>query len=409
MKQAFLAARIFGGTSADYRTNGALLVEDTRIAGLVPQEQVPADYGVVDLGSLTLLPGLIDCHVHLVWNGSADPNALLLRESQEKTAVRALLHAFEELMHGVTTVRDVGGLHQVTLAVRDAIREQFFIGPRILAAGMPIQMTGGHARNLGLEVDGPHEARKGVRTMLRAGVDLIKLMASGGVYTEGEEPGSPQLTIEEMQAAVEEAHKAGRKVAAHAEGLQGILNALAAGVDTIEHGNFLDEEAVQGMLAGGQILVPTLSPFYRMAQLGTEGGIPEYAARKARQVVAASFHAVELARARGVPIAAGTDDGSPMLPHGVLVYELELLVRAGLAPREALQAATSVAAQACGLADQVGTLEQGRSADFIGIMGDPLHDISTLRDIDTVVMQGRLVKRHGTPLLQHGSISDVQL
>src|SRR5258706_2338961 len=319
MKQAFLAPRVWDGTSADYRSNVALLVEDTSIAGLVPQHQVPAEYEVVHLDPLTLLPGLIDCHVHLVWNGSADPNALLLRESQEKTAVRALLHAFEELMHGVTTVRDVGGLHRVTLAVRDAIREQLFIGPRILAAGMPIQMTGGHARNLGLEVDGPHEARKGVRTMLRAGVDLIKLMASGGVYTEGEEPGSPQLTVEEMQAAVEEAHKAGRKVAAHAQGLQGILNALAAGVDTIEHGNFLDEEAVQGMLAGGQILVPTLSPFYRMAQLGKEGGIPEYAARKARQVIAASFHAVELARARGVAIAVGTADGLPMRPPGLRV------------------------------------------------------------------------------------------
>jgi imidazolonepropionase-like amidohydrolase len=409
MKQAFLAARVFNGTSEDYRTNVALLVEDARIVALVPQDQVPAGYGMVDLGALTLFPGLIDCHVHLVWNGSADPNTLLLRESQEKTVVRALLHAFEELMHGVTTVRDVGGLYQVTLAVRDAVREQLFIGPRILAAGMPIQMTGGHARNLGLEVDGPYEARKGVRTMLRAGVDLIKLMASGGVYTEGEEPGSPQLTIEEMQAAVEEAHKAGRKVAAHAEGLQGILNALAARVDTIEHGNFLDEEAAQLMLAGGQILVPTLSPFYRMAQLGTEGGIPEYAARKARQVVSASFHAVELAKAHGIPIAAGTDDGSPMLPHGVLVYELELLVRAGLAPREALHAATMVAGQACGLADQVGTLEQGKSADFIGIRGDALHNISTLRDIDTVVAQGRIVKQHGTPLLQHGSIADVQL
>jgi len=245
--------------------------------------------------------------------------------------------------------------------------------------------------------------------MLRAGVDLIKLMATGGVYTEGEEPGSPQLTVEEMRAAVEEAHKAGRKVAAHAEGLQGILNALEAGVDTIEHGNFLDEGAVQRMVAGGQILVPTISPFYRMAQLGTEGGIPEYAARKAKQVVAGSFHAVELAKAGGVPIAAGTDDGSPKLPHGVLVYELELLVRAGLSAGEALSSATRVAAQACGLANQVGTLEAGKSADFIGIWGDPLNDISTLRNMDTVVIRGRLVKHHGTPLLQHGSISEVRL
>src|SRR6266699_1627932 len=408
MKQAFLTSRIFDGTAGNYRSDIAILTEGQQIVALVPRSEVPSEHQTLDMGTLTLLPGLIDCHVHLVWNGSHDPKVIMLRESAEKTAIRALLHAFEELMHGVTTVRDVGGPYKVTLAVGEANREGLFHGPRILAAGLAIEMTGGHARDLGLEVDGPHEARKGVRTMLRAGVDLIKLMATGGVYTEGEEPGSPQLTIEEMSAAVEEAHKAGRKVAAHAEGLQGILNALEAGVDTIEHGNFLDEEAAQRMLAGGQVLVPTLSPFYRRAQLGTEGGIPEYAARKARQVVAASFHAVELARAGGIPIAAGTDDGSPRLPHGVLVYELELLVRAGLAPREALYAATTVAAQACGLVDQVGTLEQGRSADFIGIMGDPLQDISTLRDIDTVVMQGRLVKRHGIPLLQHGSISDVQ-
>lgn len=409
MKQAFLTSRIFDGTAGNYRSDIAILTEGQQIVALVPRSEVPSEYQTLDMGTLTLLPGLIDCHVHLVWNGSHDPKVIMLRESAEKTAVRALLHAFEELMHGVTTVRDVGGPYKATLAVRDAIREGLFIGPRILAAGLAIEMTGGHARDLGLEVDGPHEARKGVRTMLRAGVDLIKLMATGGVYTEGEEPGSPQLTVEEMSAAVEEAHKAGRKVAAHAEGLQGILNAIDAGVDTIEHGNFLDEEAAQRMVAGGQVLVPTLSPFYRMAQLGTAGGIPEYAARKAKQVVSGSFHAIDLAKKYGIPIASGTDDGSPRLPHGVLVYELELLVHAGLSPLEALNSATVVAAKACGLSDQVGTLEPGKSADFVGVSGDPLHDISALRNIDTVVIQGALAKRNGTPLIQHDSISEVRL
>ena len=409
MKQAFLTSRIFDATAGNYRSDIAILTEGQQIVALVPRSEVPSEYQTLDMGTLTLLPGLIDCHVHLVWNGSHDPKVIMLRESAEKTAIRALLHAFEELMHGVTTVRDVGGPYKVTLAVRDAIREGLFIGPRILAAGLAIEMTGGHARDLGLEVDGPHEARKGVRTMLRAGVDLIKLMATGGVYTEGEEPGSPQLTIEEMSAAVEEAHKAGRKVAAHAEGLQGILNAIDAGVDTIEHGNFLDEEAAQRMVAGGQVLVPTLSPFYRMTQLGTAGGIPEYAARKAKQVVSGSFHAIDLAKKYGIPIASGTDDGSPRLPHGVLVYELELLVHAGLSPLEALNSATVVAAKACGLSDQVGTLEPGKSADFVGVSGDPLHDISALRNIDTVVIQGALAKHNGTPLIQHDSISEVRL
>ena len=409
MKQAFLTSRIFDATAGNYRSDIAILTEGQQIVALVPRSEVPSEYQTLDMGTLTLLPGLIDCHVHLVWNGSHDPKVIMLRESAEKTAIRALLHAFEELMHGVTTVRDVGGPYKATLAVRDAIREGLFIGPRILAAGLAIEMTGGHARDLGLEVDGPHEARKGVRTMLRAGVDLIKLMATGGVYTEGEEPGSTQLTVEEMSAAVEEAHKAGRKVAAHAEGLQGILNAIDAGVDTIEHGNFLDEEAAKRMVAGGQVLVPTLSPFYRMAQLGTAGGIPEYAARKAKQVVSGSFHAIDLAKKHGIPIATGTDDGSPRLPHGVLVYELELLVHAGLSPLEALNSATAVAAKACGLSDQVGTLEPGKSADFVGVSGDPLHDISALRNIDTVVIQGALAKRNGTPLIQHDSISEVRL
>jgi len=202
MKQAFLTSRIFDGTAGNYRSDIAILTEGQQIVALVPRSEVPSEYQTLDMGTLTLLPGLIDCHVHLVWNGSHDPKVIMLRESAEKTAVRALLHAFEELMHGVTTVRDVGGPYKATLAVRDAIREGLFIGPRILAAGLAIEMTGGHARDLGLEVDGPHEARKGVRTMLRAGVDLIKLMATGGVYTEGEEPGSPQLTVEEMRAAV---------------------------------------------------------------------------------------------------------------------------------------------------------------------------------------------------------------
>lgn len=409
LKHAFLPSRIFDGVTGTYRPETAVLVEGQQIVDLVPRAQVPSEYTHIDLESLTVLPGLIDCHVHLVWNGSSDPHALQRRESDEKTAVRALVHAFQELMQGVTTVRDVGGLHKVTLAVRDAVREQVWIGPRILVAGRPIQMTGGHARDLGLEVDGPHEARKGVRTMLHAGVDLIKLMATGGVYTEGEEPGSPQLTVEEMSAAVEEAHKAGRKVAAHAEGLQGILNALDAGVDTIEHGNFLDDEAARRMVAGGQILVPTLSPFYRMAHLGTEGGIPAYAVRKARQVVSASFHAVELARAAGIPLAAGTDDGSPRLPHGVLVYELELLVKAGLSTIEALHAATTVAARACGLAEQIGTLEAGKAADFIGVVGDPLSDIGALREVDAVVIQGRLVKRGGSACIPLHSITEVRL
>ncbi|MHB1627340.1 MAG: metal-dependent hydrolase family protein [Bacilli bacterium] len=403
--EAFVARRLFDGKVQEYRLDVAVLVENGIILSVVPKKEVPARCNVVDLGDLTITPGLIDCHVHLVWNGCHDPNFVMVHETPEKTAVRAAEHARVTLLHGITTVRDCGGPHLVVLAVRDAVREHIILGSRVLAAGSPIVMTGGHVHNLGLEVDGADGARKGVRLMLKAGVDLIKVMATGGVYTEGEEPGSPQLTVAELSAAVEEAHKAGRKVAAHAEGLEGILNALEARVDTIEHGNLMTEEVARRMAEQGTFIVPTMAPFYLMSYFGEENQVPDYAIRKAKEVIQGSYNVIRWAKDFGVPIAAGTDDGSPLLPHGALVYELELMVHAGLTPFEALRSATSDAARCCGLEAITGALEAGKMADFIGVTGNPLEDITSFREVDTVVIGGVIAKRHGAGIVSENDIS----
>jgi imidazolonepropionase-like amidohydrolase len=408
-KTAFLVNRLFDGKNKDYKNGVAILVDGERIMGIVGQSDVPGEYSVHDLGNLTVTPGLIDCHVHLVWNGCHDPNFVMLHETSEKTAVRAAEHARQTLLHGITTVRDVGGPYKVVLAVRDAINEGIITGPRVLAAGSPIVMTGGHVHDLGIEVDGADEARKGVRLMLKAGVDLIKIMATGGVYTRGEEPGSPQLTVEEMKAAVEEAHKAGRKVAAHAEGLQGIINALEAGVDTIEHGNYMNEQVARLMAERGTFIIPTMAPFYLMSEFGQENGVPDYAVRKAKEVITGSYNVIRYAKEFKIPIAAGTDDGSPCLPHGALVYELELMVHAGLTPYEALVSATSNAAMCCGIQTDVGTLEEGKVADFIAVDGDPLEDICVFRTVDTVVARGTLVKQNGLGLVMETDISSLKI
>lgn len=396
MSKAYLVKQLFDGINPNYKQNVAILVKDGIIQDVVEQTKVPDTYLIEDLGDLYVMPGLIDCHVHLVWNGSSDPNYVMVHESNEKTSVRVGEHARESLLNGVTTLRDVGGDYKAVLPVRDLIEENVIRGSRILASGNPIIMTGGHVHEFGFEVDGPHEARKGTRTMMKRGVDLIKVMASGGCYGKWESPHSPQLTIEELTAVVEEAHLTGRKVAAHAEGLQSIINVVEAGVDTIEHGNMMSPEIAQHIAKKDTIVVPTMATFYLLSTFGKEKGVPDYARRKAEEILNGTYNVVRYVKDYGIRIAAGTDGGAPGFPHGALVYELEVLVHAGLAVPEALKAATSNAAQACGIEKELGTIEPGKVADFIGVRQNPMVDVSALRKVDTVIKEGVIEKQHGT-------------
>jgi imidazolonepropionase-like amidohydrolase len=249
-------------------------------------------------------------------------------------------------------------------------------------------MTGGHGWFLGREADGAEAVRHAVRSELKAGATCIKLMASGGVYGHAEEPGSPQLTVEEMRAGVEEAHKAGRKVAAHAYSIEAIGNALDAGVDSIEHGSFMDRDTAGRMRESGTYLVPTMSVYRAMSEGGPELGAPEYIRRKTDEVLEASREAFRLALEAGVPVAAGTDCGAPGHPHGTLPEELMLMVESGASPIQALRFGTSAAADLLGLGDEVGSLEPGKRADLLAVDGDPTSEILALRGVRMVLRDG---------------------
>ncbi len=385
---AYSAARIFDGKSERAIEDGAVAIEDDRIVSVGPATEVSPGTEVVDLGDVTLLPGLIDAHVHLVWGASAEPHELVARESHALTALRCAQNAALHLRAGVTTVRDVGATDGLSVDVARAVELGVLPGPRVVAAGRVIAMTGGHGWFLGREADGADEVRRAVREEMKAGAACIKLMASGGIYGHAEEPGSPQLTVEEMLAGVEEAHKANSKVAAHAYSVAAITNALDAGVDSIEHGSFLDRETAERMREEGKYLVPTLSVYAAMNEKGPELGAPEYILRKTSEVLEASRQAFRLALEVGVKIAAGTDCGAPGHPHGTLPEELRLMVEAGATPAQALSFGTAAAAESLGLDDELGTLKPGKKADLVAVAGDPLEDIRALRGVRLVLRDG---------------------
>jgi imidazolonepropionase-like amidohydrolase len=302
--------------------------------------------------------------------------------------LRCAANVERHLRAGVTTIRDVGSTYGLAVDVGRAIATGVLRGPRVVAAGRAVAMTGGHAHYLGKEADGADGVRRAVREELKAGADCIKVMASGGVYGSREEVGSPQLTVEEMRAAVEEAHKAGRKVTAHAYSTQAITNALDAGVDCVEHGSFLSGDDAERMRRDGVFLVPTLSVYDAMYSAGAELGTPEYIQRKTKVVRDASRAALRTALEAGIPLATGTDCGAPGHPHGALAHELELMVEYGATPMQALVAATAAAAELLDLADEVGTLEPGKRADVVAVGEDPTVSIGALRDVRLVVLGG---------------------
>ena len=391
MNVAYRADRIVDGISDRPIDDGAILVENQRIVSVGSARDLNPGVRVVDLSGATLLPGLIDAHVHLVWSASAEPHETVSRESQALTTLRCAANAALHLRAGVTTVRDVGATDGLSVEIGRAVEMGILPGPHIMAAGRAIAMTGGHGWFLGREADGPEAVRHAVRSEIKAGADCIKFMASGGIYGHAEEPGSPQLTVREMEAGVEEAHKAGRKVAAHAYSVAAISNALDAGVDSIEHGSFLDPETAGRMKEQGVYLVPTLSVFAAMSEKGPGLGTPAYVQRKTAEILEASREAFELAAEAGVKIAAGTDCGAPGHPHGSLPRELELMVQYGATPVQALRYGTSAAAELLGLNGETGTLEPGKRADMVAVYGNPLENIGALRAVRMVVHDGKSV------------------
>lgn len=388
MAVAYRAARVFDGVSNELLTDAVVVADGPLITFVGAARLAPAVAETIQLGDCTLLPGLIDAHVHLVWSASGQPHEVVDRESRYLTVLRSAANAVRHLHAGVTTIRDCGSTDGIALDVAHGVEAGVFVGPRIVAAGQAISMTGGHAWFVSQEADGSDDVRHAVRSQLKAGAQCIKLMASGGVYGHAEEIGSPQLIVDEMRAGVEVAHFAGRKVTAHAYSPNAITNALDAGVDCIEHGSFLNGDVAERMRRQGAYLVPTLCTYEAMIERGPQVGTPEYMIRKTGQVMEASRAAFQLALEAEIPVATGTDCGSPGHPHGAVVEEISLMVKLGATPQKALNFATVGGARLLGIESEVGSLEIGKRADLIAVSGNPLDDIEALRALQLVVKGG---------------------
>jgi len=386
MKLAFRHARVIDGLGRA-RERATLLVQDDRIAAIGDDREVTVPRGarVIDARGMTVLPGLIDCHVHLCLGGDADVLRAIREEDPALTLLKAARSARTTLESGFTTVRDLGFRDHSIFSLRQAIQDGLLPGPRILAAGLVVCMTGGHARFIGREADGPVEVVAAVREQLARGAEVIKFIASGGVLTPGTSPESAQMTPEELGAGMAEARRAGRRVAAHAHGAEGMKNAIRAGAHSIEHATLMDDEAAALMREQGVFMVPTLSAIARTADCGLNCGIPETTVHKAQTMRARHEASFKKAHRSGIPIALGTDAGTPFNHHGENAQELDRMVALGMSPMEALVAATASAARLLGIEHLVGTIEVGKQADLLIVDGNPLKKISLLRDRDRIV------------------------
>jgi len=416
---ALIARKVFGtgsGDNLEALERGAVIVEGgvIRAVGKEGEVAIPDDATVIDLGNATIMPGLIDAHLHITGFRTGDIVKEPLLTPFGVLVARAIKDLEALIAAGYTTVKDSGSL--IAVHLREAIREGTITGPRIVAAGPPISQTFGHADAHYLPVelvdirttpilrplaslicDGPDECRKAARYAFRYGADYIKIMATGGVLSQRDSPRHRQLTREEIRAIVEEAEAVDSFVEAHAQGEEGIVNALEAGVKDIAHAIYIGEEGIRLAKEKGAVIIPTLSIVQRIVEKGAEAGIPEWGLRKAEEVYRDHIQNIRRAYRQGVKIAAGTDFlGGPLSPHGMNAMEIGLLVeKIGMTPKEALTAATANAAEAAGLARVVGRVAEGYAADLIAVKGDPTQDINAVTNPENVVFvmkEGRIYK-----------------
>lgn len=353
-----------------------------------PDVSADTDIKVVDLAGKTVLPGLFNCHVHMCSDAG---NGVRTKISDAATTVRALKNLKTLVNSGITYVRDAGAPNHIDIDLHEAQRKGDILAPEMQTSGRCICMTGGHGYFNGREADGPDECRKAAREQLKAGAEWIKVMATGGVMTKGVEPGSPQLTEEELRAAIEEAHKAGARSFTHAQGMEGIKNALRAGVDSIEHGFFMDDWCFDFMKKHDVFFVPTLAAPYWIKFYGTEAGIPDFMVRKVENTIEAHKDTFRRAHAAGVKIALGTDAGTPFNKFDKSLFECVLMVENGMTPMEAIQCGTINAAELLRVKDTHGSITIGKSANFSIFEGDPLSDIHALLDCAMTVIGGEVV------------------
>ncbi|GAB3986364.1 amidohydrolase family protein [Plantactinospora veratri] len=395
MSLAVLSTRLYDGLADHGVERAMVLVEDGRITAVdTDGNPVPEGYDVVDVGDATVLPGLIDTHAHLCLDGRPDAADVIATTSAERL-VLSMRHAALRALHaGITTIRDLGDHQLLSLRLRDWFATGPETGPELVCAGTPVTITGGHGHFLGLEADGELEVRKAVRTLTKRGVDVIKVMASGGRLTPRSNTSLPQYTTAELRAAVEEAHRHGLPLTVHAYPPEAIAQAVAAGVDGIEHCFF----SVPGGLAPDPAVIDAIAE--RGIIVGPTLGLsPGWTVPPGFRTFLDVFEpVVESMHKSGVLLVAGPDAGSlPGKPHDVLPHAVRTLAGLGLTNVEALRSATSLAARACGLEDRKGALRAGMDADLIAVRGDPVADIDALPDVCLVVRQGKVVRDDGRP------------
>lgn len=405
---AVRAGRVFTGDGDSLRSDVRILIEGDRVVRLGPIAEVPLPEGVVeiDLSGYTVLPGLIDCHTHLSMRADRYEPILRFRDTPLKQAFAAVVHARTTLHAGFTTVRDLGSPAFLAADLRDSIAEGLIPGPRIVASGPSLSITGGHgdlnhyapqvrvksfpAENDFRIADGVDEVRKVVRGQIKHGVDVIKVNASGGVLSMGDAPGAPQYSVEELKAIVEEAHAAGRKVAAHAHGAQGIKNAILAGVDSIEHGSLIDDDGIRMMVEHGTWLVADIYNDDYLVGEAEKIGLPAELLAKEKAVGQTQRDNFARAVKAGVKVAFGTDAG--VYPHGDNARQFAYMVKYGLKPAEAIRAATADAARLLGRDSEIGRIAPGFFADLIAVEGNPLEDVRRLERVAWVMKGGSVAK-----------------
>ncbi|MBU6335336.1 MAG: amidohydrolase family protein [Chloroflexi bacterium] len=396
MTTVYTAARLITAAAAGWIADGAVAVDGDRISYAGPASAAPAG-DRVPLGDVTLLPGLIDMHVHLTFSASGDVLGDYLQDSEAMHLLRGADAARRAVLAGITTVRECGGRNAQVFALRDAVRAGVLPGPRIIAAGASITTTGGHCWFFGLEADSADDLRRAVRAQVKAGADFIKVMATGGALTPSTNPVAPQYDEAQLRALVDDARRLGRRVSAHCHGTAGVLYAARAGVTTIEHCSFqtptgleYDDDAAAAVQAAGCYVCPTLAIGERM----THAELPDEHPLKIYRRVTWPRRIANLRRlhALGVPFVSGSDAGVTFTPIEDFAFNVTLLVdEVGLTPAEALASATSRAAEALGRPD-LGVLAPGASADLLAVHGDPLRDIHALWQVAGVVAAGRRVR-----------------
>ena len=368
-----------------------ILVEDGWIKEVKPFSEFSSQYEIVDYNNKVIMPGMINSHVHIGMDPVRNSN-----QREEMNDVELILYAYQNMRQyldsGVTMIRNQGTANFIDLKLKKMIERDEIQGPTIIASGPSICITGGHGHRNGLESDGEDACRKSARYLLKHGVDTIKFMATGGVMTEGVEPGSEQLTAGEVQAIVEEAKKAGKLSSSHAQGSKGIMNVVQAGATSVEHGIYLTDEIIDKMIEKGIYLVPTLSAVHFIMENGIEGGVPEYAVRKCEKVYDSHIGSFKKAYQRGVKIAMGTDAGTPFNLHENSWKEFELMVQHGMTVIDALRAGTIVAAEMVEKDEFYGSIEVGKRADFIVLNENPLENITCLKEVEQVYKHGKRVK-----------------